>query len=164
MSKTIWFILILFFSLLIEAGIFSRFSVSLNLSLFLPLIFISALVFDFEEALALSLMSGFMLDITTLQRFPFWSIFLLLEVVLIVLSQKRFVDLTHNISIILLMTVVVIIRLALQSIVFQQHILNWHGLYILLINLAICYLILGLWVFANRKGWFLPNEKRSKTV
>ena len=164
MNKTISFSLVVFVSIILEIGVFSRFAFSWNLSLLVPLIFISTLVFGFEEALVLSLASGFILDISTLQRIPFWSIFLVLEVVLITLSQKKIIDFRHALPIALGMFAVTVLRLGLQGALFHENILSLESLYGLLVNFLICLVVLGLWILIKQKWGYFADEKGSKRI
>lgn len=164
MNNKLWFTLIIIISLLVEIGVFSRYAINLNLSLLLPLIFIGTLIFDWEMALVFALSAGLILDISSLQRFPFWSIFLVFEIAAIIFGQRKIFDLTSSISIIIGVFLITILRIALHALAFHENVFSMQGLYALIANFTICILLIASWMVFRKKGDFLADEKRQKRV
>lgn len=162
MSKTLWFILILILVVLIEIGVLGRFFSYFNLSILIPLVLVISLTFSLEESLSLSLMSGLLLDISTLQRLPFWSLFLVAQVLLIHAFQKKLIDFSGKLSMILVLVLIIILRLVIQFIIYSQEILSSNLLYSLLGNLILSLIIMFLWFWGQQKWKVLRNEKGYK--
>ncbi len=162
MSKIYFVILVLIFAILFEIGVFSRFFQDMNLSLVLALIFIITLNFRFEESLVLALASGFILDISTLERFPFWTLFLALTVVTVTLIQRKFIDFSHGLSALLGLIVICLLRVAIQFSVFGESFFSLSGLYNFLSNALLCLIVFGLWILIKNKWKITQYEERSK--
>jgi len=162
MSKIYWFIIILFFAVIFEIGVFGRFFQGMNLSLVLPLIFIITLTFRFEESLVLALSGGFILDISTLERFPFWTLFLALSVVAVTFIQRKFIDFSHDLSALLGLIAICFLRVAIQLSVFGESFFSLNGLYNFLSNALLCLFVFGLWILIKNKWKITRYEKRSK--
>lgn len=162
MNKIYPFILVLIFAILFEIGVFGRFVSDLNLSLILPLIFIITQNFRFEESLILALSSGFILDISSLERFPFWTLFLALTVVTVMLAQRRSIDFSHDLSALLGLIVISILRVIIQFLIFRESFFSLGGLYDFLSNIALCLIVFGIWVLIKNKWKITRYEERSK--
>jgi len=162
MNKIIWFIVILLIALILEIGLLGRFAPNLDLSLFLPLIFIISLVFSFEESLVLAGLFGFFLDVSSLQRFPFWFIFLILEVVIIYVSNKKFVDFSSNLSIFLGLFILCLTCLVFLLIISNMPIFTLANLLVLSSNFLLSSILIIFWIILKDKITFLTNEKGLK--
>jgi len=106
--------------LALQIGVLSNLSLTYEISILPAVVFLLAMLAPLEAALIFSVGVGFMFDISTLQRIPFLTLFMLLETVFLFIAKKYVLNLSNFFGRIIALFVVVCAYQLLRSMIFYQ--------------------------------------------
>lgn len=129
--------------ILVELSIMGPFLSTYFLSILTAAVLYISLEVKTEEALIMIFMIGFVVDICSFNRFLITTIFLIIEFVIIYLSQRKLVDFRNPSAIFLFLTSFSLLRLALQLFINKSFSSEITVIYSVLINILLS-LVLSL--------------------
>lgn len=136
----------------IQIGFFSNISLTKEILILPVATFFLALYAPLEVCIIFSTAVGFFYDISTLQRIPFLTVFLLAEILVIVIAKKHIVNFSSVLGRIIGIFFVICAYQLLKAIIFYQA-FQLGLLWVTLINLIFAFIMFEL-IYRYRKNFF----------
>lgn len=133
----------------IQLGVLSNISLIYEISI-LPLVaFCLCLFAPIDICLILSFTMGFIYDISTMQRLPFLSLFLILEVIAISLIKKHFVNVSTVLGRIISVFSIIVLYEGFKALIFYRA-LSLQLVWVIIINFVLGVILVEL-IYHYRK-------------
>lgn len=114
------YLIVVLIVLALQIGILSNLSLTYEISILPAVVFLLAMLAPLEVSLVFSVGVGFIFDISTLQRVPFLTLFLLSETIFLFVAKKYVLNLSNFFVRMIALFVVVCVYQLLRSVIFYQ--------------------------------------------
>lgn len=142
--KYLKYLVLVVIVLMLQLGLLSNIFMTYEVSI-IPVATLALTLFaSLEISLIASALMGFVYDVSTLQRVPFLTLFLLLEVVMVIVLKKHVLNLSNLLGRLASVFLVVFMYQGLKAVIFYRAI-NLELLWVLLVNFILGILIVELW-------------------